>query len=292
MLVTETYILDGGVFRPDSGVTHRDDEYDSTGFDTLRQMQERHFWYRGRHRFLWSGVQRALGGGDAPLAGRRVIDLGGGCGGWIKYLVDRGAKPRELVLSDSSRRALDYAADVLPKHVQRFQIDLLNLQWRDRWDVAFLLDVLEHIPDHESALREIHQSLAPGGLLFITTPALQRFWTYNDELAHHVRRYAKADYRRLASQCGYELIAARYFQFFLSPLLLASRLFRPPNLSSMSEAEKQSLMAKTHQTPGPLVNGALTAMFSAETPLGHSIPFPWGTSILVVLRKPAASCPS
>jgi hypothetical protein len=27
------------------------------------------------------------------------------------------------------------------------QIDLMNLGWRERWDVAFLLDVIEHLPD-------------------------------------------------------------------------------------------------------------------------------------------------
>lgn len=283
--MTEAYILDQGVFRPSGGVTHREDEYDSAGFDTLRRMQARHFWYRGRHRFLWAGVQRTIGGGSHCLADRRVIDLGGGCGGWIRYLTDRGIEARELALSDSSRRALDYAAEVLPSGVQRFQIDLLNLRWQDRWDVAFLLDVLEHIPDDEGALREIGRALAPGGLLFITTPALQKFWTYNDELAHHVRRYSTHDYQRLARACGYELVDARYFQFFLSPLLLASRMLRNPRLSEMSESEKQALMARTHQTPGPVVNGLLTGVFSAETPMGHWLPFPWGTSVLAVLRR-------
>ena len=27
------------------------------------------------------------------------------------------------------------------------QIDLMNLGWRERWDVAFLLDVIEYLPD-------------------------------------------------------------------------------------------------------------------------------------------------
>ena len=283
--MTDTYVLDDGVFRPATGVKHRDDEYDSTGFDTLRQMQERHFWYRGRHRFLWAGVRRTLGGGARCLTDRRAIDLGGGCGGWIKYLTDRRIGARELALADSSRVALDYAADLLAHSVRRYQIDLLKLQWRERWDVAFLLDVLEHIPDDRGALREIREALAPGGIVFITTPALQQFWTYNDELVHHVRRYSKSDYRRLARECGFALIDVRYFQFFLSPLLIASRIFRSPKLSMMTAAEQQALLARTHRIPAAAANNALASVFAAESPLGHWLPFPWGTSVLAAFQK-------
>jgi hypothetical protein len=28
-------------------------------------------------------------------------------------------------------------------------------------------------------------------------------------------------------------------------------------------------------------------MFAAETPLGHIVRFPWGTSLMAVLRRPA-----
>jgi hypothetical protein len=31
---------------------------DQTGFDTLWAMQEKHFWYRGRHRFLVAALDR------------------------------------------------------------------------------------------------------------------------------------------------------------------------------------------------------------------------------------------
>ena len=55
----------------------------------------------------------------------------------------------EIVLADSSEVALRLAADFVPTQVQRQQVDLADLPWSDRWDIAFLLDVLEHLPDHE-----------------------------------------------------------------------------------------------------------------------------------------------
>src|SRR6266446_6253544 len=108
----------------------------------------------------------------------------------------------ELALSDSSLRALEMASSVVGKGIVRYQTDLRRLGWRDRWDIAFLLDVLEHVPADAEVLLQIKQALKPGGLLFVTTPALKCFWSYNDEIAHHVRRYNKADFSQLAEATG------------------------------------------------------------------------------------------
>jgi SAM-dependent methyltransferase len=271
---------------PSAGVIHREDEYNSRGFDLLTQMQERHFWYVGRHRFLFRSLCRCLGRLGDQARPPRVIDLGGGCGGWLAYLLKMGFSTRTLALADSSALALGKSRQLLPDEVERHQIDLLDLPWDQHWDVAFLLDVLEHIPQQEQVLREIHRMLVPGGLLFVTTPALNFFWSWNDEWAEHQRRYSKADFRRLAGECGYRLLDARYFMFFLSPLLLASRLATTPRVARLSAEELWCLQQKLHKVPSPVVNGLLAAVFSCETPLGHYLPFPWGTSVLAVLQKP------
>ena len=73
-------------------------------------------------------------------------------------------------MADSSEIALKTAGGILPQGVNRYQIDLLNLGWEDEWDIAFMLDVLEHIPDDICALRQAAKALRPGGLLFVATP--------------------------------------------------------------------------------------------------------------------------
>jgi len=274
------------IWTPRTPINHRNEDYDQEGFEVLVRMQKEHFWYRGRHRFLLAAVCRTLnvsrGTGRQYLS---AVDLGGGCGGWISYLSQKyGACFKELALADSSMKALQLAGSVLPKGTSRYQVDLVNLHWQDRWDVVFLLDVLEHISEDERAMSEICKALKPGGLLFLTSPALEWFRTWNDEAAHHHRRYARKDLERLANKSRLELLYSRYFMFFLSPLLWLSRLKGPP-LDSMSQSEISALLARTHRVPGPTVNGICTALFAAETPLGFLCPFPWGTSILGVFRK-------
>ena len=239
-----------GIFVPAEPVAHRDDEYDPSGFAVLQDMQDRHFWYLGRHRFLLCCLRRSLRqcGRQSGLSG---VDLGGGCGAWVRYLKERCPAPfAELALADSSTLALTVAAPTVGPDVKRYQIDLLRLQWTGRWDVAFLLDVLEHIPQDAEALRQIRRAMRPGGLLFVATPALQSLWTYNDEINHHVRRYSRADFGRLAEQCGFELCFSRYFMFFLSPLLLLSRM-RPIDHKNMTEQQvREHLRGRTASRRG------------------------------------------
>jgi len=271
-----------GILEPKLAVRHRNDEYDERGFESLKAMQEQHFWYRGRHRFLLHALRR-----HARSIGEnwKAVDLGGGTGGWIQYLVRHGIAPSgQLALADSSRRALQLAGDVLPTNVSRYQIDATNLGWREEWDAAFLLDVIEHLPDDTTAMREAGRALKPGGLLFVTTPAFQQLWSLNDDMAHHLRRYRRRDFEALASRSGLRLIDSRYFMFFLSPLYWLAR--NRPGLSEISPAQQQQAMEAMHQVPSRPLNLALPAVFAVETPLGHWLRFPVGTSVLGVFQKP------
>ena len=271
-----------GIYKPDVHFEHRSEEYDQRGFDILCEMQKSHFWYRGRHRFLLSALDRFQA--DAP-ASWSAVDLGGGVGGWIRYLADRRQTRFSLLaLADSSEMALNMSGIVLPDDVARYQIDLMNLGWHEQWDNAFLLDVIEHLPDDVRGVRQAAQALKSGGLLFVTTPALKQFWSYNDDLAHHLRRYTRRDFALLAQKSGLELLDARYFMFLLSPLYWLAR--QRSGTGEMSPEQQRQLLQDNHKVPWAPLNLALTAIFGVETPLGHWLRFPWGTSILGVFRKP------
>lgn len=279
------FIERGGIRVRRTGVVHHNGEYDEQGFNVLLSMQKDHFWYRGRHRFLLRALKQQLSLRDRSSENLRAIDLGGGCGGWVDYLKKRSSlRMGELALADSSSRALELAAAVVGGDSPLFQVDLLDLGWEDRWDIVFLLDVLEHIPDDLAVVNQISKCLSRGGLLFLTSPALMRLWSYNDQLAGHQRRYSIGDLHRLADLSGLTLVDARYFMFFLSPLLVLSRLFGR-DVGGMSCEDRRELLQRTHRIPGKLLNSLLFAVFAAETPLGLSWSFPWGASVMGVFRK-------
>jgi len=265
---------------------HRDIEYGQENFDILLRIQREHFWYRGRHKLLLKVLRAVVEQNLDGPAPRSAIDLGGGCGGWLEYLcVNYADEFSELALGDSSFRALSLAGPVVSKFAKRYQVDLLDLPWRERWDVVFLLDVLEHIPDHERVLRQVRDSLRPGGLLLVTTPALNLFWTDNDALVGHQRRYCKRDFTTLARTAGLTLLRSDYFMFLLSPVLILSRVLNRLDKRATPQANTEHLV-RTHRVPGPIVNRGLETIFSIEAALIDHLVFPWGTSILAVLQRP------
>ncbi len=274
-----------GIWQRDGGSGHRDDEYDSTLAPVLKKMQKDHFWYRGRRRFLVHAVRQRLrlyGNRTEPF---RAVDYGGGCGGWAQWIHGRLPDQFPTVdLADSSRACLEQAEAPMRHVGQRYLVNVRDVPWSSHWDVAFLCDVLEHLPDDREVFRRIGRSLRPGGLLFVTVPALQFFWSYNDELVHHHRRYARRDLEQLAKESGLELIDARYFMFLLSPLVLLRRL-RSRGMDRMSDEDRRQLIARTHAVPPAWVNVPMGLVFAAETPLGFLTRFPWGTSLLGVFRR-------
>lgn len=276
---------EGGILIPARRPVHRGDEYDEAGFDLLIRMQREHFWYRGRHQLLLNVLRREVRSNFDETQSLHAMDLGGGCGGWLEFLRHHEAGMfQTLALGDSSIRALMLAEPVVGAFAKRYQTDLLDLTWKDEWDVVFLLDVLEHIPDHVEVLRQIRNTMKPGGLLFVTTPALNFFWTHNDDLARHQRRYSKDDFRQLARQVNFEFVRADYFMFFLSPALMLYRMVVRPHKTATPE-ELQEYLWRSHQVPGKLVNAILTKVFLAEAELVNHLAMPWGTSILAVFRR-------
>jgi SAM-dependent methyltransferase len=167
-------------------------------------------------------------------------------------------------------------------HAAAYQVDLMSLGWHERWDVAFLLDVIEHCPDDARIVGEAAKALKPNGKLFVTAPALDFFWSHNDEYARHLRRYNKGQFQKLADESGLVLRDVRYFMFFLSPLLWLSRKARARE--SGDEAIRKAL-EEGHKVPSPILNKMLSLVFCAESPIGHIVSFPWGTSILGIFEK-------
>jgi len=68
--------------------------------------------------------------------------------------------------------------------------DLSRLPYREKkFDFISALDVLEHVKDDSSAISEISRILKDDGLLIITVPHGMKFYTRQDELIGHFRRY-------------------------------------------------------------------------------------------------------
>jgi SAM-dependent methyltransferase len=102
----------------------------------------------------------------------------------------------------------------------RASISRLPFQ-RETFDAVGLFDVLEHLEDATSSLKEARRVLKPGGALFYTVPAFPVLWSKHDDLVGHVRRYRLPEVRNLVEGCGFRsLWSSMYYGFLLAPAML------------------------------------------------------------------------
>ncbi|MCB0405352.1 MAG: class I SAM-dependent methyltransferase [Bdellovibrionales bacterium] len=274
-----------GIWRPTPPVMHRVSAFNPRWFSLLSEIEQRHFWHRGRLRYLLKALGPYLLSHSAKHR-LSAIDIGAGAGGFVKGL-DReyGSLFSELAVGDSSEQALGACKSKLPTSVHCYQLDVYRLLWKERWDAIFMLDVVEHLEDDQRALCEVYQALRPGGLLVLTAPAFQRLWSHNDVFVGHKRRYTKKRFDALATNAGFEACHLAYFCFFLSPLVYLSRL-RSPRIDASDVAAVEAYVEKTHRVPSAWINTPLRLIFELESRLASYLNFPWGTSVLGIFEKP------
>jgi SAM-dependent methyltransferase len=88
------------------------------------------------------------------------------------------------------------------------------------FDGVVLKDVLEHVPDSVAVVREVRRVLAPGGLVFASSPDAQR-WVWDDYT--HVRPFTRKAYRLLFADNGFSVQRAAYESVMPGTSIVAAR---------------------------------------------------------------------
>lgn len=133
------------------------DWYDSF----YRAVQVMGPWYY----FMLPDLRRVL------TPSNRLLEMGCGQGHILRYLVDKQLLPEENISAiDQSRTAVEFVQERLPKaHVSVGDIYQLEFA-SNSFDVALLMETIEHLEQPEAALTEIRRVIAPDGLLYLSFP--------------------------------------------------------------------------------------------------------------------------
>ncbi len=244
---------------------------DRAVFERMAELDQHHWWFTARRRILSSVIRRIV----RPPAGARILELGCGTGHNLETL---GAFGR-VEASELDDHAREIATKRLGRPVEKVALPDLGNFPAGSYDMIALLDVLEHVPDDKASLAAIFTRLKPGGALLLTVPANPWMWSAHDVAHHHHRRYRKSEIAALARAAGFDIDLLSPFNTMLFPLIAGVRLL---NKMRGHDSADDALPAKP-------VNSALDAVFGAEAGLIGRLPFPFGVSLVAVLRRPAAA---
>ena len=146
-----------------------------------------------------------------PPAAKDIVDFGAGNGLYARRLQSHLQTPITCVEpADNMLPYLDGLRVVK-------DISLLTAAA----DFIYSLDVLEHIADDETTLKQLFSQLKRGGVLFLHVPAFQSLYSAMDKKVGHFRRYSRSELINKCRAAGFEVDDCRYMDFcgFFASLL-------------------------------------------------------------------------
>ena len=185
-------------------------------YPRLYELEDRHWWFRGRRAVIRALLQRA-----PPARRPRLLDAGCGTGRNLADLSDGAASAHGV---DSAPEAVQFCRRRGLANVSEAALDALPFG-DAAFDLLLATDVLEHLDDDGAALRELRRVAAPGARVLLTVPAYRWLWSAHDDAHQHRRRYTRAQLVARVRAAGWEPVVATYFNtLLLAPIALARRI--------------------------------------------------------------------
>lgn len=207
-----------------------------------------------------------------------LLDLG--CGTGVLQTEFEKKFPNMLAYGiDVSKDAIKYAKMRGIKRAALFNGITFPFK-TNTFDIVTAIDVLEHVPNDEKAIKEIYRVLKPGGIGIFLVPAHPHLWSTRDVRLQHYRRYLKNELEYKSYTNGFQIMTSKnadfglYFVLDLMCKISKKNEYGVPDLK-MEDASTNSVM-----------NSVMYGYESIENFVQKFATFPVGISIVTVVRKP------
>jgi SAM-dependent methyltransferase len=171
----------------------------------------------------------------SPYLGKGVLEVGCGIGNLTGLLLHQG----RVIATDVNQDYLRVVENKYCGHPNLQGVLFWDIRQYPARDLSASIDtivcsnVIEHIEDDHSVLKNFYQLLPVGGKLIILVPALKLLYNVLDRQLGHFRRYSRGELIQKISENGFRVVALRYFNFFgilgwfINGTLLRKRLLPP-----------------------------------------------------------------
>jgi SAM-dependent methyltransferase len=248
--------------------------YSIEGNDACFAIEENSFWFTHRNRCITKLVT------SFPPTTPTIFDVGGGNGFVAKALETLGFN---VVLVEPMSGVKNAKMRGL-KNIICASTNTATFK-KNSLPAVGLFDVLEHIEDDASFIKQIHNLLNEEGKLYITVPAYNLLWSNDDISAGHFRRHTTTGLRQLLESQGFKVDYTGYFFWFL-PLAIGLFKALPYRLGFQSKHKAEATVNRDHATGSPLIKKAVDLLLGFESSIiGQKFSLPFGGSCLVAATK-------
>jgi SAM-dependent methyltransferase len=238
-------------------------------YATMAEREQTYWWHLGRLQIIQAYIKHVKGDKEKL----KIMNIGCGTGGTIDMLEKFGIVDNADISDEAIRFMKESGYNRITK------VDDIKLPFKDKsYDMVGAFDVLEHIEDHIGALKEWGRILKDDGAIVITVPAYQWLWTNHDVSLYHKRRYTTKRLTEVAAEAGLKPEKKSYAIVFSLPLVVGFR-FINKILGRKTDSET------SYVDVPDWVNSFFTKLLCAEAKVHGKAAFPFGTSVVTVLRK-------
>lgn len=240
--------------------------------ELTQRAEATHFWFRGFRMYF----RRAIAAVAAGRRDLRILDCGCGTGHNMKtLLVPHGRAFGFDLAQDGIERARAAGWPLVRADAQRIPFA------SGTFDLATSFDVMQTVPDDRAMLAEMARVVKPGGHVVLNVTALDFMRGDHSEVWGERRRYTPERMARLLEAAGLRPVRVGFLFGSVLPLMLAVRMVQRV-MRQVREPKGDADLT----VPIAPVNAALTAVLTVEEQLARFVPIPFGSSLMVVARKP------
>lgn len=213
-----------------------------------------------------------------------ILEIGSSSG-YLLRDIKKSSPDAFLIGSDCIPEPLENIASKTSE-IPLIQFDLVECPLPDNYiDVIIALNVLEHIKDDKTALKQIYRILKPGGYAILEAPANQDLYDFFDEQLKHFRRYNLNNLCDMARKENFTIIKASHFAFFIYPAFKFVKLWNKRK-EMRNKSYNKTNVKNLIQMGGIFNDYILYYVMLFELYLGNFISYPFGIRCLLTLQKP------
>lgn len=152
------------------------------------------------------------------LCSGKVLDIGPGKSSWPHLMSNCGFNVKAIDKMDG------YWSSYFNRHYRIYNDDVTNPKTKEKFQFATCLSVLEHIPDHRSAIINIHNLLDTDGYLILTFPYNEKIYDkdiykhpnagYGQKANFITQVYSRQEINYWISDTTFEIIDQEYYKAF------------------------------------------------------------------------------